>query len=331
MAVRCPESWGRGVHGWPRSSLPSVLLSLPKWTSTVRTRGRLGTASSRARLRPQRVSWGWTMPPAPRPCLEGQDRAFSRCWDKDVPVTQPCGTEFIPVGGKRQASVQKSPSPNASWDWTDVRPSAPAGVLPSLACGTHGRSLASVAVHAVRHVPLGSVAPESEFSFVNPEPPLALGWGGSCRRGRTWRPLVPVPKAPDPARLPPSGAASRPQLSPTSGAQSQLNTEHLGPGEPAPRLMRPIWGPGSCSALSPPRNAGGTSGGWSPGVAPPSPCLAGLELRLPGVPSLRRGVPCRGGSLFPSGWHSSQSFSWGLPWEQQSFDITGTHGPCREW
>lgn len=147
-----PRILGQGCPwlAWVLSAECLPVSPLPKWISTVQTRVGLGTASSRLQGCDLRGSpgAGLCLPPH-RPCLEGQDRAFSRCWDKDVPVTQPCGTECIPVGGKRQAYVQRSPSPNASWDWTDVRPSAPARVLPSLACGTLGRSLGSVAIHAV--------------------------------------------------------------------------------------------------------------------------------------------------------------------------------------
>lgn len=186
-----------------------------------------------------------------------------------------------------------------------------------LACVYPGRSPGSVPAHARRHDPLGSVVPDQcfflnfvlfLFFFVSLEPPLALGLGVPERA--SVEALCPGPQSPRPLW---PGAVAEPCSAPAQTAYiwscvpppaqthiwspkpaSRLNTEHLGPKESAPRLTRPIWASGCCSALSPQWNAGCTSGRRSPAVPLPCPCLAGPGFMLPGVSSRRWGSCAQG-------------------------------------
>lgn len=70
---------------------------------------------------------------------------------------------------------------------------------------------------------------------------------------------------------------------------SRLNTEHLGPKEPALRLMRPIWAPGCCSACLHSRMLAAHLDGWSTLATLPHPVPSWVwGWCCPGFPALRR-------------------------------------------
>ena len=152
------------------------------------------------------------------------------------------------------------------------------------------------------------------FFFVSLEPPLALGLGVPERASA--EALCPGPQSPRPLW---PGAVAEPCSAPAQTAYiwscvpppaqthiwspkpaSRLNTEHLGPKEPAPRLTRPIWASGCCSTLSPQWNAGCTSGRLqpcSPSVLP-VPGRSRVHAAWGFLPEV--GVLCTRGSLFLS-------------------------------